>query len=140
MLRVSSIISLVQTAFSTSSLRGTSVDVESFPFVTSPCGGQSLSDILELHLTCDGRVFVPPAGVRFGFYNYETGALVERHIVALRRYHFEHQVSKDTQDMVLSSQEDFDLYTNPFKVPREIIISNGGVCIPFGTRYDVDDG
>ena len=140
MLRVSAIISLLQKAYSTAALRGSSVDVESPPYITAPCGDQSLSDILELHLTCDGRVFVPPAGVRSGFYNYETGALIERHIVASRRYHFEHQVSKDTQDMVLSSREDFDLYTNPFKVPKDIIISNGGVCIPFGTRYDVDDG
>lgn len=108
-------------------------------FVLAPCGGQAIADILKYKLICDGSTFVPPAQVTSGYYYYETGRIVHEPITTHKRFHFEYQVDPETQKSVLGSRHDFDIMINPFDVPFDVILSNGGICIPFGEKVDIDD-
>ena len=108
--------------------------------VTSPCDGQSLEDIMKYKLLCDGSRFVPPTNRQSGFYYYVSGEIVEIPIATYRRYHFEYHVDPESQRSVLSTFQGFDLMVDPFNVPRDILETNGGICIPFGYKEDHEDG
>jgi hypothetical protein len=108
-------------------------------FLLAPCGGQAIADIMKYKLICDGSTFVPPAQVTSGYYYHETGRIVYEPITTCKRFHFEHQVDPETHQSVLGSRRDFDIMINPFDLPFDVIESNGGICIPFGEKVDIDD-
>ncbi len=127
-------------ASATAPLRGSPGRESTVQFVTEPCAGQTVADILQNRLMCDGSTFVPPKGVRSGYYYYGSGELVTGPITSYRTFHFEYQVDPATKESFLGSRHDFDLNKDPFNVPMDIIKSNGGICIPFGKSIDCEDG
>jgi hypothetical protein len=129
----------LQTYQSSVSFRSSVVPTSGVDFVLSPCGGQSIADIMKYKLICDGSTFVPPAHMAFGYYYYETGRVVDRPITSYKRFHFEHQVDPETKRSVLGPRHDFDIMIDPFDLPFDVIKSNGGICIPFGEKVDIDD-
>jgi len=128
------ILILIATEFahSSASLRGRDSFEDPKMAIVDPCGEQTIKEIIDNYLTCTGQVFSPPAGVRSGFYYYATGEFVGKFVNTMRLHYFDEGVSEYYKALVRSEKREYDIRKDPFDIPKDVFISNGGICIPFG--------